>query len=228
MNLERLLLGDWHPLVRDPIDVLRLTFLVGAVAFLAHGDVQATANLLLGATAVLIARAIDLPRPYDLGLVIAMTLTGWGEALGLFDAIVFYDNVVHFLVPMLTAPVLYMLCVRLHVLPDLNEPAVRRGAASLLLTTFALGMAVGGVYEIVEWSADEIVGSNLSHGNGDTNSDLISDMLGSFVGAYLLVVWSRAGWTTVRRAPKDTVVRWLQERRAPVPENEVVQEANAR
>jgi hypothetical protein len=209
MRLERLLLGDWHPIVRDPIDVLRLTFLVGAVAFLAGGNVHGTANLLLGATAVLVARAIDLPRPYDLGLVVAMTLTGWGEALGLFDAVVFYDNVVHFLVPMLVAPVVYMLCVRLGVLPDLREQT----AAGLLVTTFALGMTVGGVYEIVEWAADGTLGSDLSHSNGDTNSDLLSDMLGSLVGAYGLVVWARAGWTTVRRAPQEHVVRWLEERR---------------
>ncbi|HEX2087186.1 MAG TPA: hypothetical protein VHF89_16005 [Solirubrobacteraceae bacterium] len=214
MRYERLLLGDWHPVVRDPIDVLRLTFLIGAAGFLLSGDVKGTANLLLGATVVLVARAIDLPRPYDLGLVLAMTLTGWGEALGLFERIVFYDNVVHFLVPGLVAPVLYMLCVRLHVLPDLDDPAARRGELGLFLTTFALGMAVGGVYEVVEWAADGTVGSNLSTGNGDTNSDLLSDMLGSIGGAYLLVVWSRAGWTTVRRAPREAVVRWLEQRRA--------------
>jgi hypothetical protein len=210
MRYERLLLGDWHPLVRDPIDLLRLTFLVGAVGFLAGGDVKGTANLLLGATAVLIARAIDLPRPYDLGLVLAMTLTGWGEALGLFSHLVFYDNVVHFLVPMLVAPVVHILFVRLRALPDLRDQA----SVGLFLTTFALGMAVGGVYEIVEWSADATVGSNLSTSNGDTNSDLLSDMLGSLAGAYGLVLWARAGWTTVRRAPSEVVVRWLEQRRA--------------
>ena len=73
---------------------------------------------------------------------------------------------------------------------------------------------VGGVYEIVEWAADGTVGSDLSHSNSDPNSDPLSDMLGSLVGAYGLTVWARAGWTTVRRAPKDVVVRWLAERRA--------------
>jgi hypothetical protein len=31
MDTRRILLGDWHPLLRDGIDVLRLALVVGAV-----------------------------------------------------------------------------------------------------------------------------------------------------------------------------------------------------
>jgi len=33
-RLRWLLLGDWHPLLRDPLDLLRLSFAVSSVAFL--------------------------------------------------------------------------------------------------------------------------------------------------------------------------------------------------
>ena len=90
--------------MRDPIDLLRAAFFVGAVVFLALGEIKGVGNLLVGGVALLVARAIDLPRLYDLGFTIAMIFTGWGEALGLYDAWKPYDNVVHFVVPMLYSP----------------------------------------------------------------------------------------------------------------------------
>jgi hypothetical protein len=35
----RVLHGDWHPLVRDPIDLLRLSLVLGAFVFLVQGDI---------------------------------------------------------------------------------------------------------------------------------------------------------------------------------------------
>jgi hypothetical protein len=46
-----------------------------------------------------------------------MILTGWGEALGLYDAWKPYDNVVHFVVPLLCSQVAYIALARIEVLP---------------------------------------------------------------------------------------------------------------
>jgi hypothetical protein len=83
MEARTLLLGDWSRTVRDPLDLLRATFFVGALVFLVLGEMKGVANLLVAGVALLIARAIDLPRLYDLGFTIAMFLTGWDEALRL-------------------------------------------------------------------------------------------------------------------------------------------------
>jgi hypothetical protein len=53
--------------------------------FLALGEMKGVANLLVAGVALLVARAIDLPRLYDLGFTVAMIFTGWGEALGLYE-----------------------------------------------------------------------------------------------------------------------------------------------
>ena len=120
MEARTVLLGDWSRTVRDPLDLLRATFFIGALVFLALGEMKGVANLLVGGSALLVARAIDLPRLYDLGFTLAMILTGWGEALGLYDAWKPYDNVVHFIVPMLTSQVAYLTLARIEVLPDLR------------------------------------------------------------------------------------------------------------
>ena len=203
MEARTLLLGDWSRTVRDPLDLLRAAFFVGALVFLVLGEMKGVANLLVAGVALLIARAIDLPRLYDLGFTIAMVFTGWGEALGLYDAWKPYDNVVHFNVPMLTSQVAYIALARIEVLPDLRDEFSPRHLLGLFVVTAALGIAIGGVWELFEWTSDEVFGSNLSMGNDDTVGDLASDTLGALAGGALLVAWAKYGWGSVRRVPGE-------------------------
>src|SRR5918992_214088 len=182
MESRTVLMGDWGRVVRDPIDLLRATFFIGAVVFLLMGEIKGVGNLLVGGVALLVARAVNLPRLYDLGFTVAMILTGWGEALGLYDAWKPYDNVVHFIVPMLTSQVAYISLARIEVLPDMREDFTPRHYTGIWLITFALGMAIGGLWEILEWSSDGLFGSNLSMSNDDTAGDLIADSLGAATG----------------------------------------------
>jgi hypothetical protein len=198
---RKAVLGDWNRVVRDPLDVLRLVFLAGIVLFAVLGDVKGIGNLVVATVAVLLARAAALPRVYDLAVIVAMAFTGWGEALGLYDSISWYDNVVHFTVPLLTSQVLYLCLARLEVLPDLRQETLPRHHLGIFVVTFALGVAVGGLWEIVEYASDNLLGSELQLGNDDTVGDLIADTLGSLCGALLLVAWTRFGWGSVKRVP---------------------------
>jgi hypothetical protein len=203
MEARTLVLGDWSRTVRDPLDLLRATFFVGALVFLALGEMKGVANLLVGGSALIVARAIDLPRLYDLGFTLAMILTGWGEALGLYDAWKPYDNVVHFIVPMLTSQVAYIALARIEVLPDLRDEFSPRHLTGIFVITAALGIAIGGVWELFEWTSDELFGSNLSMGNDDTVTDLACDTAGALSGGALLVAWAKYGWGSVRRVPGE-------------------------
>ena len=198
---SRLLLGDWTPLVRDPLDLARIAFVVGAVWMAGAGDAKGAFNLALGAVVLVAARLANLPRIYDLALIVAMTLTQGGEAAGLYDAWPVYDRFVHFLVPMLTSQVLYLCLARIEVLPDPQQETLRRHDTGMFIVTFALGLAVGALWEIFEWSSDGVFGSDLSQGNVDTVGDLIADAAGSLAGGALMVLWSKKGWGSVRRVP---------------------------
>jgi hypothetical protein len=197
-------MGDWGRVVRDPIDLLRATFFVGAAIFVVAGEIGGTGNLLVSGIALVVARAVDLPRLYDLGFTVAMIFTGWGEALGLYDAWKPYDNVVHFVVPMLCCQVAYIALARVEVLPDMREDFTPRHYAGIFTIAFALGVAIGGLWEIVEWASDGVFGSNLSMDNDDTVGDLISDSLGALAGGLLLVAWTKYGWGSVRRIPGES------------------------
>ena len=192
-------MGDWGRTVRDPIDLLRGAFFAGAAVFALLGELGGVANLLVAGVGLLVARAADLPRLYDLGFTVAMIFTGWGEALGLYDTWESYDNVVHFVVPMLISQVAYISLARIEVLPDMREDFTPRHYTGIWLITFALGVAIGGLWEILEWSSDGLFGSDLSMGNDDTVGDLIADSLGAATGGLLLVAWTKYGWGSVRR-----------------------------
>ncbi len=203
MDRRTLLLGDWHPLVRDPIDVLRVVPVVGAVALLVAGDIRAAVQLAVAAIVCLGVRPIALPRPYDLAVVLAANLQFWGEALRLYDEIRWFDNLVHFTVPFLGAPVVYIVLARLNVAPDPRDETSARHYAGMFIVTLALGLAIGAVWEMVEYASDNTLGSNLQIDNADTVGDLFADGLGSLAGALLLVMWAVYGWGSVRRLPGE-------------------------
>jgi hypothetical protein len=204
MTGRTLVLGDWGRVIRDPIDLLRAAFFVGALVFAVLGELGGVANLLVGGGALLVARAVNLPRLYDFGFTIAMILTGWGEALGLYDAWKPYDNVVHFVVPMLCSQVGYIALARIEVLPDMREDFTPNRYAGIFTVTMALGVAIGGIWEIFEYASDNLFGSTLQISNRDTVGDLIADTLGSAAGGLLLVAWTKYGWGSVRRIPGES------------------------
>jgi uncharacterized membrane protein HdeD (DUF308 family) len=212
-----LFLGDWNWLVRDPLDVLRLVFFAGTIAFAVAGRSTAV-GLTAASVLLLVARIVNLPRRLDLGVIVAMTLIAWGTALSLYGEYHFYDTIVHGITPMLYAPVLYVCLSRLDVLVDPGETTTARQHAGVFISTLALGMAVGAGYEVVEWVSDSLLGTAFVEDADDTGRDLLADTLGSLAGATFLTVWSLSHWSsrrsTYRAAPLPPFRPWLRGGRA--------------
>jgi hypothetical protein len=203
---QRLLLGDWGPVVRDPLDLVRAGLVVAAVVLLVRRGLDAgTVTMTLVAAAAVGVRPLLLPRLYDLALLVALTLQGVGEASGAYDEVVWFDRLVHFAVPLLASGVLYVALARLDVLPDPRDDTGVRHLIGIALVTFALGAAFGAVWELYEWFSDRVFGSALQEGNDDTVGDLAMDCLGALGAAGLLVLWTLRGWGTVRRVPGSHV-----------------------
>jgi hypothetical protein len=200
--LAQVFLGDWHPVLRDPLDLFRLSFAVGAAIFAVQGDWNAAVRLLLPGVAVLAVRALNIPRPVDWVFCIAMFFQGWGNALHLFSRFWWYDNTVHITLPMALAPILYIAFSRLDVVPD---PAERVFSTSevvgMALITACLGITAASFYEIYEWVVDHWFGQNLFIGETDTITDLADGFLGAALGGLFLGAWALANYTS-RRLPR--------------------------
>ncbi|HEV2772701.1 MAG TPA: hypothetical protein VGV57_07740 [Thermoleophilaceae bacterium] len=201
-RLERLLLGDWGPIVRDPIDLVRLNFLLGAGVFAVTGDVTTALRLALSFALVVVARFLDLPRPFDLGLNLGIAISVWGGPLGLFHEIGWYDEFLHAFFSFFSAPLFYILGVRLNVLPDLDDDVPQRHRyVGILIVSSSLGFSFGALFEIWEWVANNWFGANNMIGYGDTIADLAEDALASLAGGAMLLGWAEYGWGTSRRVP---------------------------
>ena len=201
MTTRTLVLGNWSPVVRDPLDLLRAAFVVGALVLALLGQ-SGWLPLAVASAAVIAVRFLDLPRAFDLAFILAMVLTGWGEAFRLYDRFGYFDVLVHFLVPLFGAPCVYIALARLDTLPDPADAyGSRRHLAGIFVVTLALGLAIGAVWEVLEWTSDQLFGSNLSLGEKDTIGDLVADAAGALCGGVLLVAWTVFGWGTVRRLP---------------------------
>jgi uncharacterized membrane protein YjdF len=197
LTWQKLFLGDWSRIVRDPLDVYRLLFVAGTIVWGLSG--RPVAILVAACAVLLLARLIDLPRFYDFSLIVVMVLVAWGEVLGLYDSWKGYDNVVHFTVPFLLTGMFYVLLVRLGVLPELSDLKQVHQKFGFFLTAVMLGMAIGAGWEIVEWSLDEWAGSNLVGSATDTATDLIWDTMGATLSAIVLTLWSLGGHSLRRR-----------------------------
>jgi hypothetical protein len=200
-ELPRWLVGDWGRLLRDPVDLLRLALLVGVPITLALGPREQSFRLLLTFALALSPRALDVPRLFDLAFVMAMSFQAWGNVFGAFDGVYGYDKVVHFLLPCASSALLYLLLVRVRVVPDLAEETGVHRKPAVLLVTAAFGLALmGGLYELYEWFADHFLGGHLYVSYGDSIGDLLDDALGALAGGALILAWEAQRWGT-RRLP---------------------------
>ena len=62
-----------------------------------------------------------------------------------------------------------------------------------MLVTFALGLASGTIWELIEWTLDGTMGTTLIKGQTDTHTDLLADGLGALLGGIRLAAWSVDG-----------------------------------
>jgi hypothetical protein len=194
-------LKDWHPVLRDPLDLFRLSFPIGAAIFAVQGDWDAAIRLLLPGLAVFAVRAIDVPRPVDWVFCAAMFFQGWGNALHLFEDFWWYDNLVHITLPMSLAPILYIGFSRLDVVPDTKERVGSQAELlGMALITMCLGVTAASSYEIYEWVVDHWFGQHLFIGETDTVTDLADGFLGAGLGGLFLAAWALGRYTS-RRVP---------------------------
>jgi hypothetical protein len=200
---ETVFVGDWHPVLRDPLDLFRLSFPVGAFVFALGGDWDAVVRLLLPGLAVFAVRALNVPRAVDWVFCFAMFFQGWGNALHLFSDFWWYDNSVHITLPMSLAPILYIGFSRLDVVPD---PADRAGSAAELLgmalITACLGVTAASFYEVYEWAVDHWFGQHLFIGETDTVTDIADGFLGAGIGGLFIAAWALARYTSRRLPPE--------------------------
>lgn len=196
--LRRLVFGDWHPLLRDPLDLMRLSFAAAAIVFFLAGSLEYAVRMAGTFLLLAFAQRLRMPRLFDLLFIVGMALQAWGNAGRLFEDVSWWDNVVHFAIPAVSVPVLYVLHWRLGLVPDMASEQHPRYRLGLVLFAVTQGLSIGAVYEIYEYVAVHWLDAPLAIGYADTIFDLTLDAGGAVVGGMLLMLWSASKAPTGR------------------------------
>lgn len=129
----------------------------------------------------IVQRNYRITLPFELDLLITLMIflhAFMGEGLGFYSRYWLFDNVLHLFGSGVSALLAFIITFSLHYTGKLRLTYPLIG---LFTVTFA--MAIGGMWEILEFSVDTFFGKTTQHGLADTMSDLIYDLLGGIISA---------------------------------------------
>ncbi len=172
-------------------DLVRVGLVAAAAAFLVAGDESAALKTALVLMPALVGRLARVPAFFDLLFVLALAAEAIGSGLGAYDWIGAGDVGAHLAIPFLSAPVVYQVLARLGAIRTPDDDSPPPSLAGLGIATAAGVLAIGAVWELVEWGADAALGTDYSPGYADTLSDLLADAVAAVLGGILVVLWLR-------------------------------------
>lgn len=203
--LPRAITGPWSAWIRDWADVLRLTFLVGAIVLALLGDAGLAVRLFLTFLVALVPRLIATSWPFDLAFCAAMSLQAWGNVTRVFWTVSFYHDIVHFLLTGATAILVYFLLVFFRFVPPLSEETHSRQKAGIATLTFAIGAVINAIYEQYEWFVDHLLNGHLLENYHHTMFDLFFGGLGSLAAGLWMAWWAVRKWLVRRPEGPDVL-----------------------
>lgn len=125
-----------------------------------------------------------------------LLFAAWSAVLDLYVRYDWLDVVVHAVACGLTAVVAHRLLAGMGALPPPGATAVRRPVLGLVVTTAAVGLALGVLWEVGEYGGHTYLDRRIQVGYGDTMGDLMADGVGALVAGLVLAA---------RRPPRGPV-----------------------
>lgn len=170
------------PATRAAAHVVAVLAVLAVPAALSVDLVAASvAALVLGG--VVLGRVLVLSGTLQVLLGVTLLVAAWASILGLYETHTWIDAPVHLFLNGLIAAAVGISMLRAGMLGD---PARRAGRAGIAVTTAAVGIALGVVWEIAEWVGFTFVDESVYVYYGDTIGDLTAGGVGSVVAGVLV------------------------------------------
>ena len=147
---------------------------------------------------------VRVPRVLEFAFVLGITLQFMSESTKLFEVLYYWDKVVHPTLVALTGMVAAWLLIGYRDAFGKRMPIHLVAAFGMLL-----GIAVGAVWEFVEFASDWFGNADLQKSNGDTITDIISNDTGAFVATLLALYLYTHFFSEQQRRDTGLVARWL-------------------
>jgi hypothetical protein len=135
----------------------------------------------------IVQRNYSITLPFELDLLITLSIflhTFLGEGLEFYSKYWPWDNILHMFGSGVSAILAFVIVYSMHY-----TRKVRLTLPLIWFFTATFAMALGGMWEIVEFGVDNIFDKNAQKGLDDTMVDMIYDLLGGITAAGLGVVY---------------------------------------
>lgn len=180
--------GAAHSRWRHVADATRLATLVSGAIALIWIDIPSAIGFAVVLAGLLIPRLAHLAGPFDAAFCATILLATWSGVAGLYEAISWWDLVVHFVTAGSSAAVLYLLLAQLDVTPG-TSTGKALPSKSIVVLTVALGVTLAVVWEFLEWFGNAFISDGIHVGYVDTLSDVAVGGAGALLTGLLLARW---------------------------------------
>ena len=185
---------------------LQFTILAIGVALIILGDTTwlaaCIASFLITMLPTILKRSarVVLPVWMVLWIVVSLFLHTAGGALDLYDKVLYWDHITHAASASLIAALGFVVAITV----DLYAKSIFFPRPFVSLFVLMFGMAMGVLWEIMEFAEDQILGTRLQYGPSpdDTLLDLFFDGVASFIVAVAVSFY-------LKRVPPEKFVKDL-------------------
>ncbi len=129
--------------------------------------------------------SISIPWILEFLIFFALFLHTAGGVLGLYGKYENWYTLTHFVSTFMLAVVSLTLIYIMHTYWDGLTMDIR----AIMVFTIFVAIFLGAMWEIMEWSTDQIFGTHEQNGLDDTMKDLVMDMAGAMIAAMLGAKW---------------------------------------
>ncbi len=130
-----------------------------------------------------------VPRAIDILVTLALLIHVGGEVTAAYFILPHYDTVAHFTSSLLIACIAFVAIYSL----DRYWGGLSMDIYVMAFFVVIMAMAIGVIWEFMEWGSDLYTGSWAQRGNQDTMGDLLIDTLGGIVMAIIGVLLVKRG-----------------------------------
>lgn len=174
--------GEW---LADAVRVIAVLSVVVAAIRYSPTDAGVIAFALPG---VFLPRLLAAAPWFDIAVSLSVLVAAWSNVLGLYRSVAWWDLAVHLVCTGALAATALLLLAHAGVVAT---PGAGAPPAGTMLMTGVLGLALGAVWEMVEWAGYTFVSDEIFVAYADTIGDMAVGGLGA-VGAGVVIIGGRA------------------------------------
>ena len=169
-------------------DALRIIGLLSVVAAAIWLEPTDAGLLALTLPALVAPRFLAARASLDIAFSVTVLLAAWSNVIDLYRTVDSWDIVMHAVCMGVLVPMAYLLLAQWGVVPSTSSPAFRKRVTLVLYPV--LGLALGAVWEMIEWAGFVFVSDDIFVEYHDTIGDMAIGALGS-LGAGIALAGAR-------------------------------------